>query len=115
MEPSAYSGKMGTGMADAYALLKAVEGSGVEMTVPNMYVAVNASSKINYSRYFSNGEKMTFTCSVDDSSIATMITEDKITFTLKGLKIGSTKATVTASDGSKQDFYITVRKNNSWL
>ena len=53
---------------------------------------------------------------VDDSSIAVFLTaEDNITFTLKGLKVGSTKATVTATDGTKQDFFITVRKNDSWL
>ena len=49
MEPAAYAGNMGTGLIDAYKLLKAVEGGGVEMTVPNMYVAVEATSKINYS------------------------------------------------------------------
>ena len=115
MEPSTYIGRMGTGMVDAYALLKAVEGGGVEMTVPNLYIAVNSNSKINYSRYFKNGEKMTFTCTVSDVSIATMTTEDNVTFSWKGLKAGSTKGTVTASDGSKQEFYITVRKNNSWM
>lgn len=47
---------------------------------------------------------MTFTCTVDDNSIATLTTENNITFTLKGLKVGSTKATVKASDGTKQDF-----------
>ena len=115
MEPAAYAGNMGTGLIDAYKLLKAVEGGGVEMTVPNMYVAVEATSKINYSRYFKNGENMTFTCTVDDNSIATLTTENNITFTLKGLKVGSTKATVKASDGTKQDFFITVRKNDSWM
>ena len=35
MEPAAYAGNMGTGLIDAYKLLKAVEGGGVEMTVPN--------------------------------------------------------------------------------
>ena len=116
MEPAAYTGNMGTGLIDAYQLLKAVEGRGVEMTVPNMYVSVGGTSKINYSRYFKNGENMTFSCKVDDSSIAVFLTaEDNITFTLKGLKVGSTKATVTATGGTKQDFFITVRKNDSWL
>lgn len=115
MEPAAYADNMGAGLIDAYELLKAVEGGGVEMTVPNMYVAVGATSKINYSRYFKNGESMTFTCVVDDNSIAAFMTENNITFTLKGLKVGSTKATVKASDGTKQDFFITVRKNDSWM
>lgn len=100
MEPAAYTGNtqvIGTGLIDAHQLLKAVEGRGVEMTVPNMYVSVGGTSKINYSVIL-DGENMTFSCKVDDSSIAVFLTaEDNITFTLKGLKVGSTKATVTAT------------------
>lgn len=116
MEPSNYRGKMGSGLLNAAKLLHAVAGNGVEMKVPNMLVAVNATSKINYTRYFNNGENLTFTCAVADNSVATMTAEaDQVTFVLKGLKVGSTKATVTASDGTKQDFYITVRKSNGWI
>lgn len=115
MEPAFYRNKMGSGMIDAYKLLRAVEGNGVEMTVPNMFVAIGGSSKINYTRYFNNGENMTFTCAVADQTVATLTTTDQINFTLKGLKNGSTKATVTASDGTKKDFYITVRKSNGWM
>lgn len=115
MEPTEYRGKMGSGLINAGTLLKKVAGSGVEMTVPNMFVTVGATSKINYTRYFKGGEKMTFTCTVADNTVATMTSADNITFTLKGLKVGSTKATVTASDGTKKDFYITVRKTNGWM
>ena len=115
MEPAEYRGRMGSGMINAGTLLQKVAGSGVEMTVPNMMVAVDATSKINYTRYFKGGEKMTFTCAVVDNTVATMTSADNITFTLKGLKVGSTKATVTASDGTKKDFYITVRKTNGWM
>lgn len=115
MEPSEYRGKMGTGLIDAYTLLKAVEGAGVEMTVPNMFVTVNGTSKINYTQYFTNSSKLTFTCTLNDATIASMTTTDNVTFTLKGLKSGSTKATVTASNGTKKDFYITVRANNGWM
>ena len=34
-----FKGGMGHGQVNAYALLKAVEGAGVEMTFPNIYVA----------------------------------------------------------------------------
>lgn len=115
MEPSMYANKMGSGLIDASKLLGAIEGSGVEMTVPNMFVTVNGSSKINYTRYFKNGERMTYSCALVDNTVATMTSTDNINFTLKGLKIGSTKATVTASDGTKKDFYITVRKSNGWM
>lgn len=115
MEPSVYSNKMGKGLIDASKLLGAIEGGGVEMTVPNMFVAINGTSKINYTRYFKNGENMTFNCTLVDNTVATLTSTDQINFTLKGLKIGSSKATVTASDGTKKDFYITVRKNNDWM
>lgn len=115
MELSSYRGKMGSGLIDADKLLDAIEANGVEMTVPNLYVAVNGMAKINYSKYFKNGEQMTFACTVEDGAVAAMSTEDRVNFILKGLKEGSTKAVVTASDGSKKEFYITVRKNNGWL
>ncbi len=115
MELAGYRGKMGTGMIDANKLLDAVERNGVEMTVPNLFVGVGGSMKINYTRYFKGGEQMTFTCVVEDTAVATMATEDRVNFTLKGLKQGSTKATVTASDGTKKDFYITVRKDGGWI
>ncbi len=115
MEPSKYAGKMGSGLINAYKLMKSIEGGGVEMKVPNMFVTVEGTTKINYSRYFNNGANLTFTCAVADHSIATMSTTDNVNFTLKGLKSGSTTATVTASDGTKQEFHITVRKSNGWL
>lgn len=115
MEPANFRGKMGSGLIDAGILLGKISGNGVEMTVPNMSVAVNGTSKINYTRYFTDGEGMTFTCAVADGAIATMASTDQINFTLKGLKMGSTKATVTASNGTKKDFYITVRKTNGWM
>lgn len=115
MEPSTYANKMGSGLIDASKLLGAIAGGGVEMTVPNMFVAIEGSSKINYTRYFKNGEGMTYSCTLVDNSVATLTSTDNINFTLKGLKIGSTKATVTASDGTKKDFYITVRKSNGWM
>lgn len=115
MEPSTYAGKMGNGLIDAYKLLKAVEGGGVEMKVPNMFVGVEKTTQINYTRYFNGGEGLTFTCQVADASVATMTSGDGVNFTLKGLKQGSTTATVTASNGQKQEFHITVRKGNGWL
>lgn len=115
MEPGAYTGRMGSGLIDAGKLLKAIEGSGVEITVPNMYVAVGEEVKINYTRYFKDSQGLTFTCTVDDTAVATMTTNDGINFVLKGLKVGSAKASVATSNGKKKDFYITVRKDNGWL
>ena len=115
MDPAAYAGNMGSGLINAAKLLKAIEDNGVEMTVFNVYVALNKTVKVNYSKCFTNGENLTFTCVVEDGSVAEMTTTDQVTFIVKGLKIGSTKATVKASDGTEKSFYITVRKDNGWL
>ncbi|WP_107820798.1 S8 family serine peptidase [Mangrovibacterium marinum] len=115
MEPANYAGEMGSGLINAYKLLKAVEGAGVELRVPNMFVSVNEQTTINYARFFADGKNLTFDCTIEDTSVATMSSSDQLNFTLTGLKSGSTKATVTASNGTSQEFYITVRKTDGWL
>ena len=39
-----FRGGMGYGQVNAYGLLKAIEGSGVDMTFPNLYVAVGGQA-----------------------------------------------------------------------
>ena len=46
-----FKGGMGAGQINAYGLLKAIEGSGVEMTFPNLYVAVGGQTKVDPSMY----------------------------------------------------------------
>lgn len=115
MESAEYAGRMGSGLIDAGLLLKAVENGGVEMTVPNIYLSLGETVRINYSKYFNRGEQMTFSCKVEDVSVVSANSTDQVTFVWQGLEVGSTKATVTASDGTRKDFYVTVRKNGSWL
>lgn len=108
-----FKGKMGYGQVNAYALLKAIEGAGVEMTFPNLYVAVGGQVSVLPSMYM---EGSTFSIHVEDSSIASAETVDgKIV--VKGIKTGQTKASV--SSGTRtDDFVITVREtadNNGWL
>lgn len=107
-----FKGGMGHGQINAYALLKAVEGSGVEMTFPNVCVAVGSQSAIIPSMYMDGSA---FTVKVEDQSVATaeMIDGKMI---VKGLKAGQTAASVT---GARTDaFVITVRETvngNGWL
>ena len=112
-----FKGNMGHGQVNAYKLLKAVEGSGVQMTFPNLYVAEGGQTTVLPAMYFVDGEKLTYTVTVADSSVATaQIEKDRMI--VKGLVAGQTSASVKASDGSVNDFVITVRKGaagNGWL
>ncbi len=115
MSPGEYNGHMGSGLINAYKLLKNIEGGGVEMKVPNVFVAVDGETTINFARYFSNGSQLTYSCSIENSSIVQGLSNDQVTYTFTGIAVGSTKAVVKASDGTEQIFYLTVRKENSWL
>jgi hypothetical protein len=107
-----FKGGMGAGQINAYALLKAVEGSGVEMTFPNLFVAVGGQTIVAPSMYM---EGTSFTVTVADPSVAAaQIVDGKMI--VKGVKEGQTEASVTGSRTDK--FVITVRDNangNGWL
>ena len=109
---NSFKGKMGHGQVNAYAFLKAIEGSGVEMTFPNIFVDVEVQKVVDPSIYM-DGAVTSVT--VADESVATAVLKDgKIVVT--GVKEGQTAASVT---GSRTDnFIITVRKGaegNGWL
>ena len=112
LDMNAFRGKMGSGQVNAYGLLKAIEGSGVDMTFPNLYVAVGGQTTAVPSMYMDGNS---FTVTVNDSSVATaQIVDGKMV--VKGLKAGQTEASVTGSRTDK--FVITVREGangNGWL
>lgn len=111
-----YRGKMGK-LVDAGALLHAIEGSGVDMKVPNVCVGVEQAAAIDLARYFLEGEKLNYTCEGADTSVAQASVKGTV-LTVTGVATGTTKATVVASNGQKQSLVITVRKqagNNGWL
>lgn len=108
----AFKGGMGAGQINAYALLKAIEGAGADMTFPNLYVSVGGQTTALPSMYM-DGES--FSVTVSDTSVATAdIIDGKMI--VKGLKAGQTEAVVS---GARQDkFVITVRESangNGWL
>ena len=112
MDMKDFKGGMGHGQINAYALLKAVEGAGVEMTFPNLYVAVGGQTTVSPSMYM---EGNAFTVSVADTSVATAEVVNGMVV-VKGLKAGQTTASITGSRTDK--FVITVRENangNGWL
>lgn len=107
-----FRGGMGAGQVNAYGLLKAVEESGVDMTFPNLYVAVGGQTTAIPSMYMDGSS---FSVSVSDTSVAVAeIVDGKMI--VKGLKAGQTEASVTGSRTDK--FIITVREGangNGWL
>lgn len=112
-----FSGKMGTGQVDAYAFLKAIEGSGKDMTFPNVFVSLDGQTVIAPAMYFENGSALTYTVTVADPTVAVCEQKGK-NLVFKGLSEGQTSATVKAGNGKSFDFIITVRKgaeSNGWL
>lgn len=117
--PKYYQGKMGAGLIDAGMLLSMVEENGVKLDLPNIYLSVGSGDKksIDLSRFFDEGEDLTYTVQCADANIAT-VTVEGYKLTVTGVSVGSTAYTVTASNGKQQTATITVRKNansNGWL
>ena len=113
LEMGNFKGGMGAGQINAYGLLKAIAGSGVEMTFPNLYVAVGGQTTVAPSMYL---DGLAFSVKVEDTSVATaQMVDGKLV--VKGLKAGQTKATIHGSARSDK-FVITVREGangNGWL
>lgn len=117
---SQYVGKVG-GLVDAEMLLAAIadEKAGSHVTFPNIYLGIGEENSVieDPSRYFIDGENLTYNITIDDTSIATGgIKEGKAIFT--GLAEGATSASIAASNGETHTFNITVRKSangSGWL
>ena len=111
---NAFKGGMGHGQVNADNLLKAIEGGGVEMVFPNLYVSVGGQTTVLPSMYMDGSE---FTVNVTDPAVATAeIKDGKMIVT--GLKAGQTQASVTGARTDSYSFVITVRESangNGWL
>ena len=110
-----YVGKMGHGQVNAYNFLNAIAGEnvGTPMMFPNVFVKVGGEKIYDPTLYLS-GEN--FIVNVDKSDIAS-VTYDKGKVTVKGVKAGQTKASITNGDVT-HNFVITVRAKageNGWL
>ena len=87
---SQYVGKNG-GLVNADKLLAAIEGeeAGTAVTFPNIYLGIGEENAVKEdpARYFVNGESLSYTLKIDNTSVATgEIKEGKAVFI--GLKEG---------------------------
>lgn len=107
-----YRGKMGR-LADAGALLKAIDGSGRDMRLPNICLAPDETTSLNVADYITDAAA---SAEVDRDYIATATLEGN-TLTISAKSEGQTSLTITTNSGTKHYATITVRAgaNNGWL
>ena len=114
-ELSGYKGKMGR-LVNAAELLKAIEGSGSEMRLPNIYITPGESTVVDLARYFKGGEKLAYSAVVADTAIAEA-TVAGTCMTVKGIAAGFTVIEVSV-DGNVHHVMVTVRSgagSNGWM
>ena len=111
MNLAEYRGKMGR-LVDAGVLLKAIDGSGRDMRLPNIYLAPEQSVTLSLATYGVVGASKVV---VDNSAIAEAVLNDgNLVVSAKG--VGQTQVTVTAD--KVHTITVTVRKgasDNGWL
>ncbi len=115
VELSKYVGKMGR-LVNAAALLRAIENSGREMQLPNIYLAPGESFEIDLARYFAGGEELAYTAKVADNAIATARVAGR-RLVVNGVAEGFTSICITAG-GKEYNVVVTVRRGasgNGWM
>jgi subtilisin family serine protease len=108
-----YRGKMGR-LTDAGALLRAIDGSGRDMRIPNIWLAPQTSTTLCVDDYIWELAK---SVEVVNSNIATATLSGN-TLTITGIAIGQTSLTLTTEQGTKHHATITVREGDNdkgWL
>lgn len=112
-----YKGQMGAGVANAEALLAAIDGTvAAPMTFPNVTVAVGADRKINAAIYFDDGHSLTYSVTIADQSVATAKVDNGYVV-ISAKAVGQTTAVIRGGS-VEQKFVISVRNTNSgngWL
>lgn len=106
-----YKGKMGR-LVDAGALLKAIDGAGRDMRLPNLYLAPETTMVINLNEYNIVDAK---SATVVNSNVAEVALQDN-TLTVMAKSVGQTTLTVVAD--KSHTVTITVREganDNGWL
>ena len=113
MNLSDYRGKMGR-LSDAGALLKAIDGSGRDMRLPNLYLEPNATESIALDSYI---EGKAESVSVAKQNVAKAEIKDN-TLVVTALGEGQTALTLHCSGGEEHHITVTVRvgaSDNGWF
>lgn len=108
-----YRGKMGR-LTDAGALLKAIDGSGRDMRLPNVYLAPESTTTLDLADYTT--ESVT-SATITNENIAEATLSDGM-LTIRAKSVGQTSYTLHTSNGKELRATITVREdaaNNGWL
>lgn len=113
MNLSDYRGKMGR-LSDAGALLKAIDGSGRDMRLPNLYLEPNATESIALDSYI---EGKAESVSVAKQNVAKAEIKEN-TLVVTALGEGQTALTLHCSGGEEHHITVTVRvgaSDNGWF
>lgn len=113
MDLMSYRGKMGR-LVDAGALLKAIDGSGRPMRLPNVYLSVNETTTMNIGDYLTEEGAQV---SVADATIVEATLQNNM-LTLKALSEGHSAVKLTTVDGKSYSLSVTVREganHNGWF
>ncbi len=108
-----YRGKMGR-LSDATALLHAIEGSGRDMRLPNLYLAPESEVQLNLNSYIAEQAE---SVSTDDSTVAEATLSDNVLRVMAN-EIGQTCLTLRCSGGKSHTLTVTVREganDNGWF
>ena len=114
-ELTKYRGKMGR-LVNAGALLRAIDGAGNEMKLPNIYLAPGESQELELARFFVGGESLSYSAKVVNAGIASCTVAGS-RMTVTGIAEGFTTIKVTV-DGKVHDVQVTVRNganSNGWM
>ena len=109
-----YRGKMGR-LVDAGALLKAIDGSGRDMRLPNLYIAPGDNAELDIYIYIGHQAK---SVTVKDRAIAeATVLNNRLT--VNALSTGQTTLRIECVDGHSHTITVTVREgaqnDNGWL
>ena len=113
MNLAEYRGKMGR-LSDAGSLLKAIDGSGRDMRIPNLYIAPGQSTTLDLARYTN---EQASSATIDNGTIAEVSLNASI-LSITAKSEGQTTLTINYKSGKSTTATITVRSgagDNGWF